>query len=119
MAVAHVKTQLKFFWFRRDMRMHDNHGLSQALATPGPVQAIFILDQNILKHLEPTDFRMSFLHKRLAHLKSELQSLGSDLWVFHGEPLKIWQDLLKKYSPAAVYSNNDYEPYAKRRDQAL
>ena len=39
--------------------------------------------------------------------------------VRYGTPIKIWKELLKDYNTAAVYTNHDYEPYAKVRDKEI
>jgi deoxyribodipyrimidine photo-lyase len=39
------------FWFRRDIRIEDNFGLSQASKSKYPVIPIFIFDENITVHL--------------------------------------------------------------------
>ena len=36
---------MTIFWFRRDLRLADNHGLYAALSKGEPVQAIFIFDK--------------------------------------------------------------------------
>ena len=41
-----------FFWFRRDLRLDDNHGLYQALSNAKAVQCLFIFDSNILEELQ-------------------------------------------------------------------
>ena len=43
------KEKVSIFWFRRDLRLHDNHGLSEALKGDYPVLPIFIFDKNILE----------------------------------------------------------------------
>ena len=64
------------FWFRRDLRLNDNHGLYRALKEAGNVQPIFIFDTHILGKLEDTDDRrVSFLHDRVGTLDDQLRSL--------------------------------------------
>ncbi|MDV6344178.1 deoxyribodipyrimidine photo-lyase [Nitrosomonas sp. Is37] len=46
-----MTTLLSVFWFRWDLRLDDNVGLSQALAAGRPVLPIFIFDPNILDGL--------------------------------------------------------------------
>ena len=46
---------VNLFWFRRDLRLHDNAGLLQALRSDRPVLPVFIFDRNILDHLEDVD----------------------------------------------------------------
>lgn len=47
-----MKTKISIFWFRRDLRLEDNTGLSQALKSGFPVLPIFIFDKNILNSLD-------------------------------------------------------------------
>ena len=37
-----MKNKVAIFWFRRDLRIEDNHGLYEALKSPWPVLPIFI-----------------------------------------------------------------------------
>ena len=60
------------FWFRRDLRLHDNTGLYHALSGDHPVVPIFIFDTDILEHLEDRDdARVTFIHDRLQKLGHE------------------------------------------------
>ena len=43
-----MKTKVSIFWFRRDLRLEDNIGLTQALSSGFPVLPIFIFDTAIL-----------------------------------------------------------------------
>ena len=44
---------------------------------------------------------------------------GSDLWVFYGNPKNVFQQLIKEHKVNAVFTNRDYEPYAKSRDEEI
>ncbi|MGN6645461.1 MAG: deoxyribodipyrimidine photo-lyase, partial [Cytophaga sp.] len=99
------------FWFRRDLRLEDNHGLYKALTSGYPVVPVFIFDREILDQLEdPADARVEFIHKTLTELKSALQSFNSDIRILHGTPLQAFAILLKEYRVQAIYTNTDYEP---------
>lgn len=109
--------EVSIFWFRRDLRLNDNAGLYHALRSGKPVIPIFIFDESILSKLEDKhDKRVDFIHRSLANLKLELQNLGSDLQVFHGKPIEVYNQLVKDYSIKSVFTNHDYEPYAQKRD---
>ncbi|NJL15281.1 MAG: deoxyribodipyrimidine photo-lyase, partial [Microscillaceae bacterium] len=108
---------LSVFWFRRDLRLDDNAGLWQALQSGNPVLPLFIFDRDILEPLpKPCDARVDFLHQSLEALKMQLQALGSGLWVYYGTPLAVFRQLCDQYPIQAVFTNRDYEPYAKARD---
>lgn len=115
-----TKAPLHFFWFRRDLRLKDNAGLAKALDAGQSVQPLFIFDPDILEKLEdPADARVHFIHETLQGLKSELESFGSDLWVFHGRPLEVWKQLSRDYQILRVDANRDYEPQAIPRDEGV
>lgn len=103
-------------WLRRDLRLNDQAALYHALKENKQVVCVFIFDTNILDKLEEKrDRRVEFIHQTLALLQQQLESLGSSLLVFAGNPLTIFQQL----APKAVYTNHDYEPYARQRDAAV
>ena len=113
-------TKVSIFWFRRDLRLQDNHGLFQALNAEFPVQPIFIFDQNILEKLnDPRDARVHFLHQELQRLQTSLLERGTTLDVRVGQPLEVWKQLIEDYDIGRVYANRDYEPYARERDKAV
>ena len=110
---------MTIFWFRRDLRIEDNKGLFDALSTSKNVLPIFIFDKNILDQLPKDDARVSFIHELLEKLNAELQKKGKTLAVFYGDPLSIFEKLTIENKVEAVFTNQDYEPYARKRDEAL
>ena len=109
---------ISVFWFRRDLRLDDNHGLYKALSESEQLLPIFIFDENILNDLEnKEDARVSFIYQALQKLHKQLQSYHSGLSIFHGDPLSIFKKLNKNYDISCVYCNRDYEPYARQRDE--
>ncbi|CAN5912872.1 deoxyribodipyrimidine photo-lyase [soil metagenome] len=119
-SVANPIPPITLFWFRRDLRLHDNAGLCQALQQEHPVVPLFIFDRDILDLLsDPADARVSFIHQSVAKLHRELEEQGSTLLVRQGKPLDILRELLQTYAVKALYTNRDYEPYARGRDEAV
>ncbi|MCB0706198.1 MAG: deoxyribodipyrimidine photo-lyase [Saprospiraceae bacterium] len=115
--MTQTTSSISIFWFRRDLRLEDNAGLYHALKGPNPVLPIFIFDEEILSKLEdPEDARVHFIHQEIQRLQQELGAAGGDLLVRYGKPEAVWTELLKTYDVQAVYTNRDYEPYAKQRD---
>jgi len=108
------------FWFRRDLRLEDNAGLFHALNSGEKVLPIFIFDRTILDDLQDTqDPRVIFIHRQISSLNTELKKYKSGILVEYGDPLHIFESLLEKYPIKAVYSNEDYEPYALSRDKSV
>lgn len=110
---------MTIFWFRRDLRLDDNIGLYHALNDSDNVLPIFIFDELILSQLPKDDARVSFIHDLLSGMQKKLQSNGKSLAIFHGKPLEIFRKLINENKISTVYTNHDYEPYARRRDLEL
>lgn len=115
-----MKIKTAVFWFRRDLRLSDNCGLYHALSEEENVLPIFIFDAHILDQLPKQDARVTFIHDQLSQLDETLKSKNnSGIAVYHGDPEKVFQTLLERYDITAVYTNHDYEPYARKRDEGI
>jgi len=107
------------FWFRRDLRLMDNVGLFHALDSGKKVLPVFIFDTDILDPLPEDDARVTFLHHRMQEINRQLNDVGSACKVIYGKPVEVWNQLTEDYPIQAVYTNHDYEPYARYRDQEI
>ncbi|MGE4346152.1 MAG: deoxyribodipyrimidine photo-lyase [Flavobacteriaceae bacterium] len=115
-----MKDKISVFWFRRDLRLEDNVGLFQALASDYPVLPIFIFDITLLETLEDkTDRRVDYIHQALSEINLNLKTYQSKLTTFHGEPFEVFKKLSENYAIQAVYCNRDYEPKAIQRDTQI
>ncbi len=115
-----MKKTVAVFWFRRDLRIEDNVGFYEALRSNDQVLPLFIFDPDILDPLEDrNDPRVTYMHQRLELLNEELMLMGSCLWVIHDQPINAFKQLIEEFSVQVVYTNNDYEPYAIKRDAAV
>lgn len=108
------------FWFRRDLRLNDNAGLYHALKERGNVLPLFIFDLNILEKLSSReDHRVSFIFDQLQEMQKSLRQYGSSLIVRYGRPVEVFEKLINEFPITAVYTNHDYEPYARERDESV
>ena len=107
------------FWHRRDLRIHDNAGLYKALTKSTSVVPVFIFDTSILKLLPKNDQRIVFIYQEIAALKKHYQQFGSDLRVEYGDPVAVIPALAHELKAECVYTNRDYEPYARQRDTLI
>ena len=115
-----MKDTVNIFWFRRDLRLDDNVGFYNALKSEHPVLPIFIFDEEILKKLPKDDARITFIYETLQKMRTKLEDKNtSSIAMFHGKPATIYKNLLEKYKIDTVFTNRDYEPYAKERDDKI
>ena len=66
------------------------------------------------------DARVTFIFETLQQIRKELQDKHkSSIGIYFGTPLKIYKQLTKEFEINSVYTNHDYEPYAKERDEDI
>ena len=112
-----MQNEITIFWFRRDLRLTDNHGLYRALDISKNVLPIFIFDIEILSQLEnKEDKRVDFIFQTLLTINQYLEKKGKSIKIFHGKPLEIFKKLANDYLIENVFCNEDYEPSGIKRD---
>ena len=112
--------EFSVFWFRRDLRLYDNAGLSAATNSKTKVIPIFIFDTSITDKLPRDDRRINFIFDNLVEIDLELKKkFNSSISVFKGDPIEIFKELIRDYKINSVFTNNDYEPYALSRDKSI
>ena len=107
------------FWFRRDLRETDNAGFFHALSDANAVLPVFVFDENIINKLPKNDTRIGFIHSHISKLNRSFQANGSGMLVKKGNPLEWIPKWCHDYNITAVYTNEDYEPYARARDKEM
>ncbi len=105
------------WWIRRDFRIEDNPALNTALREGFSVLPVFILDPYLLRKPAPT--RQAFLFDGLRKLNEELVQKGSALLVRSGPPLEILTHLVQESQAVRIFAEEDFSPYARRRDQEI
>lgn len=104
-------------WLRRDLRLHDHRALFEATRQHKEVFLVFVFDSKILGALpSKEDKRVSLIWDLLGLLKG---SLNPSMVILYGDPTVSIPKLAKDLDVKAVFTNEDYEPYAKKRDRAI
>jgi deoxyribodipyrimidine photo-lyase len=111
--------KVNIFWFRRDLRLDDNVGFYKALHGKFPVLPLFIFDSEILNELPKDDARVTFIFETLQKMRNELQEHGSSIAIYHSKPQEVLKKVISEFEVQNVITNHDYEPYAKKRDEAI
>lgn len=100
------------WWIRRDLRLTDNLALHFA-RTAGSVLPVFILDPAFSAR---PPRRRDFLHAGLHALDHELRKRGSYFVFRKGKPADVLRQLFNEVKADAIYAEEDFTPYARRRD---
>lgn len=113
-------TERALLWFRRDLRLEDHKALSLATELHSWVAPVFVFDTTILSALQNRqDRRLTFIWDSLQVIQKKLAQQGKHLIVLHGDPRTEIPRIAKELGIHTVFTNEDYEPQAKLRDQKV
>lgn len=107
--------------FRRDLRITDHPALSHALKESEQVLPVFFFDPRQIgsKNKYRSTHAIQFMLESLDDLEEQLQKKGGKLFCFSGKPEDILIQICKEYTIDAVFFNEDYTPFALKRDKAI
>lgn len=103
------------FWFRQDLRLHDNPGLIAA-AEFGTVIPIFILDDEAAGDYAMGAASRWWLHYSLLALNKQLKNR---LQIYCGNAMTILKELCQQYDVDALFWNRCYEPWRIAQDTQI
>ena len=103
------------FIFRRDFRIYDNIGLLNCFKNNKNVIPLFIFTpEQITNNDFKSDNAVQFMIESLKELNEEIK-----LNICFGHYIDVLKDIIKTYEVATIYTNTDYTPYAKKRDEDI
>lgn len=100
------------YWFRNDLRIHDNPALLEAIKSGSPIVPVYILDDGLLKnhHLgfsKMGRFRYEFLLQSLHELSLRLKAHGSELLFFTGHTASILEKIYRFLNAQSIFAQNE------------
>ena len=107
-----TKKDISIFWFRQDLRISDNPGLTKSLESKN-VLPVYILDDINSGENKMGGASRWWLHRSLENLNKQLDNKIS---FYSGDPLEIFKNLIAKFNLKGIYWNRCYEPWRIKRD---
>lgn len=123
-SIAHDQSILKkpinsLHWFRKDLRLHDNPALREAVFNCDTFRVVYIFDT---KNVESSSIGLNlwrFLLQCLEELDCSLRKLNSRLFVVRGQPADVLPRLFSQWKITKFTFTEDTEPFGKERDSAI
>ncbi len=101
------------YWFRNDLRLHDNASLQAALGKADQLVPVYVVDPLLFQDVPSLGirktgaFRAKFLLEAVSDLRQSLRAQGSDLIVRVGNPAQILTQLAEEVAASAIYANKE------------
>jgi deoxyribodipyrimidine photo-lyase len=113
---------IALFIFHRDLRLIDNTSLIECIKEGYKVLPVFIFPPEQINPKKNEYFSnpaVQFMCESLEDLDNQLRKIGSQLYFYEGDILKVLSKILREYPFDSVWFNEDYSKYARDRDQAI
>ncbi|QQA41534.1 cryptochrome/photolyase family protein [Pelagovum pacificum] len=104
------------FWFRRDLRLGDHPGLTEAVKSGRPVIPVFLHDEVVEVTGAAPRWRLGL---GVGAFAETLSDKGSRLVLRRGKALEELRALVKETGAGAVWWSRLYDPDARQRDERV
>lgn len=109
-----MSKRLAIVWFRRDLRLHDNEALSDAMKHAEEVLPVYIFDPREFRGTLPHtglpkvgSHRAKFILESVMDLRENLRSRGADLLIRVGKPEEVLLELTHETRASWVFCNRE------------
>lgn len=106
-------------WFRHDLRLDDNHALSNCHDEVERFIPIFIFDDETAGTDICGFIRFRHLLQSLEDLKTQFKEANIDFMCFHGKPHDVIEKLIKEWNVKMVTFSTDSESRMVKRDSLV
>lgn len=106
-------------WVRKDLRLHDNPSLLEAVKGSDTVRVIYVLDTKV-DHATGIGLNLwRFLLQSLEDVDDSLRKLNSRLFVVRGQPADVFPRLFREWKTSILTFEEDSEPFGREKDAAI
>lgn len=101
------------YWFRNDLRLHDNEGFLKATGQADEVIPVYCFDPRQFRLLpefgfhKTGPFRAQFILESVADLRQQFRQSGGDLLIRSGQPDRILAELARELGADAIYASKE------------
>lgn len=93
-------------WFKRDLRIEDHEPLARAAAL-GPCLCVYIYEPDVINAPDFDPSHLVFINQGLMELRDNLQRLGTELMICHGDAVAVLQSLHADFHFSALRSHQE------------
>ncbi|XP_078359944.1 cryptochrome-1-like [Oculina patagonica] len=106
-------------WVRKDLRLHDNPSLLEAVKGSDTFRVIYVLDTKVNGQTGIGINLWRFLLQSLEDVDDSLRKLNSRLFVVRGQPADVFPRLFREWKTSLLTFEEDSEPFGRERDAAI
>jgi deoxyribodipyrimidine photo-lyase len=98
---------MNIVWFKRDLRLHDNEALYQALQSSGKVLLLYILEPSLVNDHHYSQRHFDFIKQSLEELQKELLPYHTQILIVEEEAAFVFKKLINMIAVNGIYSHQE------------
>lgn len=102
-----TKPQIHVVWLKRDLRLHDNEAIFNALKTGKRVMLLYSFEPALLNDPHYSERHWNFIKESLVDLNKELEAYNSKVLVVQSDIIAAINQLLSIYQITNIYSHQE------------
>ena len=102
-------------WVRKDLRLHDNPSLLEAVKGSDTLRIIYVLDTKVDQNIGIGANLWRFLLQCLEDVDDSLRRLNSRLFVVRGQPADVFPRLFREWNTSLLTFEEDSEPFGREK----
>lgn len=102
-----LKEHISVVWFKRDLRLHDNAVLHQALLEDRPVLLLYVFEPSLYQDPNYSQRHWNFIKQSLENLNHSLDAYQTRFLVVEAEVIQVLQTLQQFWYIDALYSHQE------------
>ena len=110
-----MEEKIGIFWFRQDLRLHDNLAILDLIKDCDKIIPVYIFDNDAIIG----SASKWWLYYSLDSLDKSLRLKNSRLFYFNGQPYKILKTISHDHKISNIYWNRLYDKYSIERDSKI
>lgn len=102
-----TKLQIQIVWLKRDLRLHDNEAIFNALKSGKRVLLLYIFEELLINDPHYSERHWNFIKQSLADLNTELQTYNSKILIVQSDIIATINQLLTIFQISEVFSHQE------------
>lgn len=102
-----AKEEIVIVWLKRDLRLHDNEAISNALATGKRVLLLYVFEHILINDVHYSERHWNFIKESIKDLNDTLTQYNSKVLAINSDITSAFNQLLQFYTIKEIYSHQE------------
>ncbi len=98
---------MNIVWFKRDLRLHDNEALFQALSSDGPVLMLYLFEPSLRHDHHYSTRHFDFIKQSLEELQQQLKPYEAEILIIKCEAVEAFEKINQVHPISALFSHQE------------